>query len=144
MCWTKRIRRSEAKPEPLTAESNIPIFKILFYNSLNGTIISPYFDFKYTLNTKYVHPLPLEIGNYIDCHTMCAFWRVNEGFHSYSTKCTVSKDIVVELLNGMVHRYDYHFLSRRVNGYIPAGAQYLLNEKGEYVSTEIVLTEIIE
>lgn len=126
----------------MTAETNIPIFKIVLFGSFSKKIISPYFDFRYELNTKYTN-LQLLVERCFDSY-FYPIWKVSAGFHSYSAECKVSEDMIVSLLDGNIHRYDYHVFSCRANGYIPAGAQYLLNEKGEYVSTEIVLTEIIE
>lgn len=134
MCWT-----SESKPIKETAKENIPIYKIC---RGRGNEIRAYFytDCIYTLNRVYKQDKQLiveEVRSY--------FYRnytIDKAFHSYLASCEIrSKEKgLVEVCHTTYRSY---FLIK-VIGYIPIGATYYVNGKGEVVSDKIVLTNCID
>ena len=131
MCWI-----TNKKAVCQLATKNIEIFKIMIFNSSN-TVVSYYQEFKYKLNKAY-DTKELEV---IYSHDY-DYGEIYEGFHSYASDCTVRKGNVISVWNDVNFLDSYNIYSVIVKGYIPVGAHYYLNERGEYVSDEIYLTEI--
>ena len=129
MCWSNHLI-----PDLQIAKEDIPIFKVL-----NDDFSAYYLDFTYNLNEEYKTVLddPTFIRRY-------SSWIVNSGFHSYSTSCVIIKQsinsICIHSPRSVVNDYYHNFLV--VDGIIPKGAQYYLNDDGEYVSDKIMLTNI--
>lgn len=141
MCWlSDKKELTVAK----VAGRNIPIFKICYIGS-EGRISSVYLNMPYELKKRYTR-LPLKVVE----NAVYGFrYSINEGFHSYSPKTTVRREKDRNFHYLIINSRNGEFLDAfnrgevvRVNGYIPKGAEYVFNEFGEYVSTEIVLTEI--
>lgn len=148
MCWT-----SETKPLIKTAEENIPIFKMCVYYS-NYAVGAYYRKHKYELKREYVcddafNEEP-ERRNY---PSGMLEYLIRKGFHSYDPNTVNVKNgeyyatyHVREGIKQCIGAYPKYYLADRrlvrVNGYIPKGTRYYLNEKGEYVSEGIVLTDI--
>lgn len=152
MCWI-----SKNKPVQYTAESRIPVYKIMIVSgNFNKILRSYYRQAEYNLNTNHVNDLatPEEL---IDGFTLKPKYRIDIGLHSYSasnTVClrrysylTVISKKTKEELDSYQIPFDTIFQMTRlakVSGYIPVDAKYYVNEHGEYVSNEIVLTNIEE
>ena len=152
MCW-----ESKTKPEIRVADRDIPIFKVCKYHDSHS--VRAYFQqYRYDLNKLYSSDGALDI----DCE-YCGFpflmeFRIFTGFHSYDVDKTSVKDStvcyyeVVTEIRGFRECLSYYaHLDKksgkpivRVDGYIPKGSNYAVNERGEYVSDCIVLTEIKE
>ena len=139
MCWIEYI-----KPELHIAEQDIPVFKIIRQD------LHSYYRFKhYALNKVYTTTLdtPEPIAGNIKAY------GVYEGFHSYHKGCLVrktSKTVTVQALYefGTIGLYwtspINNFSICRVECIIPKGSMYYLNIRGEYVSSSIKITKIIE
>lgn len=151
MCWT-----SKTKPLVKTAEENIPIFKICRsdYSKTVDEVYSFYREFTYKLNKEYTHKgstlHPIKSVLYDE-------YVIDIGFHSYSADITdvhIRKNLIgdnviwINLLtypSYVTYRMYNIFIKNRVirvNGYIPRGASYVINNNGECVSDKIVLTDI--
>lgn len=151
MCWTSKF-----SPHKQTARENVPIFKIGWFY---GIIVKSYFQhFSYELNHKHIMETKLEPK--LKIITKKSFKVVNgetkivdtgkvigteisidKGFHSYSINCACKKwcdSIIVSLTGCEVANYSKQ--ASIIEGYIPEGAHYYENEKGEIVSDQIVLT----
>lgn len=151
MCWTSKF-----SPHKQTARENVPIFKIgRFY----GIVVKSYFQhFSYELNHKYIMETKLELKvrvitrkstkivngliAFVDTGEVIGTEiSIDKGFHSYSIDCAYKKwydSIIVSLISG--HEANYSEQASIIEGYIPEGAHYYENEKGEIVSDQIVLT----
>ena len=139
MCWTTSIY-----PHIKLATENIPVYKIV--DKTGGfwfwsTFSSYYYGFTYKLHKTYSEKL----GAIHDLRT--ELYAINEGIHSYHntlTKISTSKygDKWVNDFNGYILD-NYCRLGNvvKVQGYIPKGSKYYLNENGEYISEQIVLTK---
>ena len=141
MCWTTFIR-----PHIQTATENIPVYKIVTKEGgfwFWSTFQSYYQNFIYKLHKIYSE----KIGKI--CSEEANFYSINKGIHSYHnafTKISVGKhgEIWIGGLNGDIIGYYFQSAYRnvvKVQGYIPKGSKYYLNEYGEYVSEQIVLTK---
>ena len=130
MCWITK------KPiVSLTAEEDIPVFKVC-RNSLSGKICSFFKFYDYSLNLLYTQSKPLRIK---------AINSIEEGFHSYSSKCVAEIQgsvLYIKFKNMEVFSYPYYDWVILVKGIIPKGSEYLINELGECVSNSIYLTKI--
>lgn len=134
MCWT-----TNKKAVCETAKEKIEIIKVC-YNMDNKTLISCYWEFEYELNKIYSAEEELKClssGNKL-------YNEVHAGFHSYTPNCTIVKDSIVAIWNDNIFLDSYDTDVVVVKGYIPTGAHYYLNERGEYVSNKICLTSIEE
>lgn len=143
MCW-----KSSEVPEIQKAPRDIPVFKVCRIKVEDGVkIITSYYMLKvYLLNKRYTKSTPLEFGFWDSfIFTFRNYYYINEGFHSYDKACYFNKNCIEYILrnkNGnCLDRYniDEHIII--VNGYIPKGASYCVNDYGEYVSDEIELTD---
>ena len=129
MCWTTK------KPiVRLIAEKNVPVFKVC--RSLSGKICSFFKLYDYSLNLSYTQLEPLRIK---------AVNSIEEGFHSYSSQCIAKIQgsvLCIKFENREIFSYPYYDWVILVEGIIPKGSEYLINEHGECVSNSICLTEI--
>ena len=147
MCW-----RTYREPNLQIAHYDIPIYKILSVDN-GGILYSVYFGFKYELNKTYVHDDPhFESMDWSNLH---GEYEKGSGFHSYDLDLTTYKDkplkgyavkvITIKtkgygyVLDSIYHRGDCVV----VKGYIPKNSRYFVNERCEYVSEKICLTEIV-
>lgn len=153
MCWItfkQPIRRK--------APRDIPIYKILrpvFPLGRNDTsrnildqvitFMSPCANTLYELNKKKTSCLQKATlyKNKEDGFTNPPHSFVNEGLHSFQ-KSKLRHEItnVGTYFNGLYHQKFFISIHRNwlCEGYIPRGAEYYLNERGEYVSSELVIT----
>ena len=131
MCWTTKkpiVRR--------IAEEDVPVFKVC--RDLSGQICSFFKFYDYSLNLLYTHREPLRIR---------AINSIEEGFHSYSSQCTVTTQgsvLHIKFENKEVFSYPCYDWVILVKGIIPKGSEYLINELGECVSNSIYLTKIVK
>ena len=142
MCWIgdyKNLKKTE---------KDIPVFKILYRKGETTTLFSVYQVFPYVLHKKVTSEV--EVDSWINAN-IC---RIAKAIHSYSSELVHAKLIVpnrayIYYLNDINHldawlddfSTDGSFV--RVNGIIPKGSTYAINNKGEYVSDSIILKEIV-
>lgn len=153
MCWI-----SKKEPVQYIAESRIPVYKIMLVGRVTSKILRSYYrQAMYNLNTNYVSDLatPEEC---IDRITLKPRYCIDIGLHSYSTSNTVCLKrashlmVVSKKTKELLDSYPIPYPTAlqiitslaKVSGYIPVDARYYINEHGEYVSNEIVLTDIEE
>lgn len=133
MCWTNKIANA------CVARENIEVFKICERCTEEKIVLSYFMLSNYTLNKVYKLDSPIKVKQFATCY------GINRGFHSYDKTCIVKhyrSDIVVVNEYCSIETYcDYAIV---VKGYIPKGATYYINDRKEYVSDEICLTEIEE
>lgn len=131
MCWTTK------KPiVRLIAKEDVPVFKIC--RNISGQICSYFKFYYYSLHFLYKQSEPLRIK---------AVYSIEEGFHSYSSKCvaqTQESVLYIKFENKEVFSYPYCDWVILVEGIIPKGSEYLINEQGECVSNSIYLTKIVK
>ena len=136
MCWVTNI-----KAVCKIAKEDIKIFKVCSPSDVNPEIlISSYWGFKYELNKVYSTEEKLEV---MVCFSDVCYSEIHKGFHSFASDCTIIKNSVIAIWNSNRFLDSYNWDDVIVYGYIPEGAHYYLNERGEYVSDKICLTEII-
>ena len=136
MCWTS-TREIKAK---IAVDNNISIYKLVIL--LTDNLYSAYKGFPYELNEEY--------SLYAPCFNiltkMFDFYQKNVGFHSYHPEMTKTTEdsLFVNIYDENNELLDRLYRKNivRVNGYIPKGASYFLNDRGEYVSDKIYLTDI--
>lgn len=135
MCWATNV-----KAVCEIAEEDIRIFKVCSSSYINPEVlISPYWGFKYELNKVYSTEEELE---FMVCFSDNVYCEIHEGFHSYASDCTILKHTVISIWNNNIFLDSYNTDDVIVYGYIPKGAHYYLNERREYVSDKICLTEM--
>lgn len=139
MCWTTSIR-----PQIKIATENIPVYKIVDKKGgfwFWSTFSSYYYGFIYKLHKRYSE----KIGGIRDLRT--GVYAIDKGIHSYHntlTSISTSKygDRWIRSFNGeILDNYCRFGNVVRVQGYIPKGSKYYLNENGECISEQIVLTK---
>ncbi len=155
MCW----KTNNLKPIKKKAKEDIPVFKIVRVNE-DDVIMSYYKQFFYKCGKTY----NTEIGKMQKTeYQVDPIHYIEEGFHSYSADCTYNycgkvipsdlvgfsclKEAMVVLLEGkeifcdtLVSRDG--FKVKKLNCIIPKGAEYYLNETGEYVSNQIKILNV--
>lgn len=135
MCWA-----TNKKAVCEIAKEDIRIFKVCSPSAINPEVlISSYWGFTYELNKVYSAKKELEV---LSCLNDICYSEVHEGFHSYASDCTILKNGIISIWNSNKFLDSYNSDDVIVYGYIPKGANYYLNERGEYVSDKICLTEI--
>lgn len=152
MCWISE------KLEPLVSDGNVKVFKIC--GETNDSCLCGFFrySFKYVLNKTFKTKI------IIDKNFSTVTYIGNEGFHSYSQKhcmwmlrnspyttyrisyIDVYTKFNSERLIGSYAANTFNDFGSTilVEGYIPKGGLYYINEIGEIISDSIVLTNIIE
>lgn len=149
MCWITSIR-----PHIQIATENIPVYKIVIKEGgfwFWSTFQSYYQNFIYKLHKIYSEKIEEICSDEANFYSIdeANFYSIDKGIHSYHnafTKISVSKygKIWIEGFNGGMIGYYSRSAYRnvvKVQGYIPKGSKYYLNEYGEYVSEQIVLTK---
>lgn len=144
MCWIgnhKNLKKTE---------KDISVFKILHKKCNENTtiLLSTYQDFHYVLHKKVTSEV--EVENWISAD-IC---EISKAIHSYSSELVHAKLVVpnrayIYYPNDINHidewlddfSTDGSFV--RVNGIIPKGSTYAINDRGEYVSDSIILKEIV-
>ena len=145
MCWESK------KLKQLVSDGKVKVFKVCHID--DGYLCGFYYHgFKYELNTEYTARI-----NMID-HSPFMYYGY-EGFHSYSkdechTKIYYQSEVdalqvvgvynndSTRVIDGYTGYYKNDFAI--VEGYLPEGTIYYVNEFGEIISDKIVLTTIIE
>lgn len=116
MCWC-----SNKKISPKISEKDIPVFKICKIYDYKH-VESKYQYFTYELGKLYTE----NINPYISSEGI----RINKAFHSY--------DMCLGIISHTMKSVDEII----VEGIIPKGATYYLNEFGEIASNQIILKKI--
>ena len=151
MCWESN------KLKKLVSDGTVKIFKICKTTSKYNIVNSYYHeDFGYMLNTEYHTKINIQsMWDY-------PLFRGYNGFHSYlKTKCKTERyfNYIRIFIPSVWPKYDaYKDISTKkiietysalfcgstvvVEGYIPKGATYYINENYEIISDGIVLTKI--
>lgn len=133
MCWIAD------KMNKQISDGHVKVLKICNYyiRDRKKRVITGYFYplFEYKLRRKYKTQLGI---NYL-------YNSVFEGFHSYSPDiCHAENEVLHKVIrlkdNTIIGVYGRD--SVVVDGYIPKGGIYYVNEQGEIVSDSIVLTKI--
>ena len=150
MCW---LSKNDIQ---YTAESRIPVYKIMIISGvLTRVLRSFYRGAIYDLHTNHINGLETP-EKCVDGTTLETKYRIDIGLHSYgvsNTTCNrydsqlmvVSKNTRETLDSYPICPTGFYISNlAKVFGYIPVGAKYYVNEHGEYVSNEIVLTDIEE
>jgi len=135
MCW-----ESIHTPILSIAEERVPIFKIT-----HKGLISYYQNFQYELNKEYSMKLESPIIESYNSSTSLIHCRIFKGFHSYSPQKikifpTYINEFMVIVNHTVLEVYD-NDTTIKVDGYLPIGTKYYINELGEIVSDKIVLTK---
>ena len=158
MCWSQKS--SSLPPTQLVSDGTVKIFKIckMRQGNLCGYI---YTTFNYILGQEYQTTIDMSyVANYKK-------YIGNQGFHSYdASKCSVNilemgdifgnvKRACIEVLrrfdNSIYHTAAYQIkdvifkdaTACFIEGYLPKGTRYYVNEYGEIISDKIVLSKII-
>lgn len=147
MCWISK------ELKPLTSDGTVHVIKVC--RIINGKLYGYWQDkFKYELNK------PFWTNNvHIVFDPEYKIYSGNKGFHSYdATKCIVKQHNIIDttlevlcrgdfddksLANYLLESYKEKFGACLVEGCIPNGAAYYVNEYGEIISEAIELTRII-
>lgn len=143
----------EKEPIRRIAKRRILIVKYCYLDA--GVIHSWYKGKKYVLNQEYNGILQQSLGN-----TPYGTYFLEVGFHSYSNKVwhktaglgvPIYGPTLLILYTGRSGIYTLDYIRNytkspivKVYGYIPKGAEYLKNDRGEYISNKIVLTNYEE
>lgn len=147
MCW---ISFKPWKQEVATRD--IECFKIC--ELIDNKICSLYQGFEYQLNTAYKAKLIFNKSTVVKTGKVLSY-EITEGIHSYSTKCKLKRAFVsdekckVEFLNIIKNEFfldsiclNLHPNAVLVKCIIPEGSIYFINECGEIVSNQIILTKV--
>lgn len=146
MCWISYKPWQQA-----VATRDIECFKIC--ELTDNKICSLYQGFEYQLNTTYKAKLIFSKSIVVKTGKVISY-EITEGIHSYSTKCKVEKDYSI-IREGLLNIIDNFFINDCINlklhpnavlvkCIIPEGSIYFINECGEIVSNQIILTKIAE
>lgn len=139
MCWTGYYI-------PQIAERNIPIFKVV--RERYGAIFSAYTHYRYFLNNLVV----VKIEDAYDAGAN--YQEINRALHSYNPEIVHVIGLIPNSYPRLINiiteskRLDYFHnfdgSCKRANGFIPKGSIYCMNDDGEYISNQIILTEIVD
>lgn len=149
MCWT-----SKGKPEIKIAEEYIPVWKVVYkiedifkrdkYLYTFKKCKSYYYDYLYTKNICEHTPIAFKtLGNLI---------KGEGGFHSYSDELKgrrTLREIKVNrrfgpLMEITLFNYPKEPNLKMGRFFIPKGAQYMKNNRGEIISNAIVFDDFID
>lgn len=156
MCW---ISYKPWKQEVATRD--IECFKIC--TLIDNKIYSLYQGFEYQLNTVYNAKLSFSKSIVIKTGKVISY-EITAGIHSYSTECSLKRVFVpntdvlateedkeIEFLNvikneSLMDSICLNFYPNRVlvKCIIPKDSIYFINENGEIVSNQIILTKVTE
>lgn len=142
MCWISD------KAEPLISDGNVRVFKICRLK--DGFIHSYYYGGVYELDKEYETKINISPNGNGEKY----FGR--EGFHSYSSNdcyaiATVGGLQVFKIRTGLT--YDLFITDYIgtyitgvvvVEGYLPKGATYYINNQKEIISNKIILTKVTQ
>lgn len=143
MCW----KTYKGRPEKKKAEKDIPVFKICLKDrSSNGALPYYFIDKEVYYENKTYHAEPYLYTERIGIGSYCTMYCISDGLHSYSANHILSDtkfgvQIITES-NGNLGEYGRNYTCLLLCT-IPKGAEYYLNEYGEYVSNELVVKHIL-
>ena len=138
MCWVSK------KQDIKIAEQNIPIFKIMKKTPFPEIVKSIYQNFSYTLNSLVKSNIKIQLWRSIDNIV------VDQALHSYNpekVKCssnssTLKIKVPTSYSFKELDSFDKNEDIIKVKGIIPKGSKYMENRDGEFVSNQLILTEI--
>lgn len=148
MCWISY------KPwQQEVATRDIECFKIC--ELIDNKICSLYQGFEYQLNTTYKAKLIFSKSIVVKTSKVISY-EINEGIHSYSTECKLKREFASDteeckaaFVNIIKNEFfldsiclNLHPNAVLVKCIIPEGSIYFINECGEIVSNQIILTKI--
>lgn len=128
MCWVSYCINNMNKH---IAKKDTKVYKVAMKGCTDVAIAPYYINFEYELGITYGKLESLK-PTYFP-HDEC---RINEGFHSYRTFERILK----------VKSFKSHPLYKALAVYmaiIPKGAEYYVNEKGEVVSNQLKIIELL-
>lgn len=139
MCWASKTLTMHI------SDGKVKVFKVCTLNN-NGEISGYYYKwFKYVLNQEYQTNINIHSTIYsIENQTHIG----NEGFHSYSAKeCLLETnnegfDVYNKKTNFLITGYNSYTNIVVVEGYLPKGTTYYINQDGEIISDRIILEKI--
>lgn len=145
MCWkTRNVERTEKKISP---ESGVRVFKIVNISPC-GSLYAPYHgDFEYKLGKVACHTDEISIYSH-----MGAFFA-REGLHSYLSDSVFVKTgnhgayyvwTHLRYLNYFFDKLEWGDSSIVMEGIIPPGTPYYVNEYGEVISEQLLPTNVVE
>ena len=156
MCWTTH---QKWRTRPRIAKKKIEVEKVYrLLLSNDGTLMSPVKSDKITPSMRHKQ---ISISGDIICscfpegtnQSKCREWNIREGYHSYKKgllrliQDTNRYKIVEVSINPLFGAYGYLNNAPHkyvvVKCYIPVGAEYFVNEHGFYVSSKIIVGNII-
>ena len=128
------------------AKKDIHVVKFLI--NVGGVYKTPYREMVVDINEPIVadclgEPVDDSVGDFL------SLWTINNGIHSYSTRCLMGVNGIRLYVNSPVDRLflDYWDIScdvRFMDCIIPKGTKYYLNEVGEYVSEQLVVKKEVD
>lgn len=140
MCWKSKTAKK------LIATEDIPILKVCVEHIITKEISSYYYGSEYKLNEFY--------KNKIEQHYTNGTTLIDVGLHCYSSKCQFRKlsrfkgiMLFSTTTPSVVTRKFYNDPSHYVvvlEGFIPIGATYYINEMEEIVTDHLVLTDVLD
>lgn len=124
MCFNVEIGCSER-----TAEKDIVCYKVMNYDSIEGTILSLYTNFEYKLDKVYKlnEKLKISMMQYNDPY-------ISHGFHSFITLSSIGR-IGIEGIGS-------HLSEKIFKCIIPKGSTYYSNDIDLMVSDAIIIKKI--
>lgn len=140
MCWISRNTENKRKK---IATEDIPVFKIVNYNTNSGKICAYYRHCEYTIGETYG-------GNHIKPIKMLdEFLKIENGFHSYSNSCIIIPPSLYRgfLVESKMHvGIDIYYGNdiKLMRCIIPQGTEYYENENGEIVSEKLKTVNVEE
>ncbi len=140
MCWTSKTA------EKLTAIEDIPILKVCVEHIITKEITSYYYGSEYKLNEFY--------KSKIERHCTNGATLIDVGLHCYSSKCQFKKlgrtkgiglfsTTPPAVIIRKFHDDPFHCVIV-LEGFIPMGATYYINEIDEIVTNHLVLTNVLD
>ena len=151
MCWRSK------KMNKCISDGKVKVFKVCTLKN-DGKLYGYFYkDFQYELNTKYKQDITFAMSCLLKG---CFIHYGYDGFHSYSkdvckAKLSRPQDLwpswikVVNVYKNSNHQEiadyvgEYNFNFVIVEGYLPKGTTYYVNDKGEIISDSIILTNTI-
>lgn len=134
MCWVSK------EQDIKIAEQDIPIFKIMKKTPSPEIVISIYQNFPYILNSLTESDIKIQPSSWKNI-------EVYQALHSYNPEKIICLSycfvLYIQTLHGLhLDRFNKDWDIIKVKGIIPKGSQYMENENGEFVSNQLILTEI--
>lgn len=150
MCWT-----TICKPKKIKAEEDIVCYKFLFSNPEKYNKAVPYYRslFAYNLDKAQQVRIDINITELTFLNDETRAYECHEAFHSYGGECHLQHSMGIAMVTYEGHPVGCYFTNDEyINPFqsteslyihkciIPKGAVYYKNEKGEIISSDIIVT----